>query len=95
MAITEDDERDGVTDRVFTKKGAKRGRGADFDVVDGENDVTFFKADLFGGGIFEDFGDVGAVVGGEIGFESRGGVDVLVGDAGIGSFSFAGFDEGF
>ena len=61
LTVAEDDEGDGVADGAFAEEGAERGAGADFDIVDGEDDVAFFKTGLFGGGVFEDLGDIGAV----------------------------------
>lgn len=42
---------DGVADGVLAEQSAEGGAGADFNVVDGEDDVTFFQAGFFGGGV--------------------------------------------
>ena len=60
MAVAEDGEGDCFADGVFAEESAEGSRSADFDVVDGEDDVAFFKAGGLGGGAFNDVGDVGA-----------------------------------
>ena len=73
---------DGIAGFVFADERGERGRSADFDAVDGGDDVFVFQAGFVGGGVFLDGG--GVVFSGRV-IDIGAGVDrklVLFGDAG-------------
>ena len=61
MAVAKYGEADGLVDGVLAEESAERGAGANFDIVDGENDVAFFESGLFGGGVFKNISDISAI----------------------------------
>lgn len=85
----------GFSDSVFAEEGSERGVCADFNVIDGNNDVAFFQAGFFGGRAGDDGRNIGAVSRGKVVFYRGCGVEASIADSDICALCFPSFEKGF